>query len=145
MHPSLRALRSSRRSDIDVTTSDDARPSASELKWPDYYVLIPGTPATCTQLGLFHHDVLFPDFTAGTGTSNSDVSHSPIDLVLSGPNYGRNTTAAFALSSGTIGGAMEGAICGVRVCCPLYYSWKQLLICCLNTGNRIIFRLLHAR
>ena len=38
----------------------------------------------------------------------------PIDLVLSGPNYGRNTTAVFALSSGTIGGAMEGAQNGMK-------------------------------
>ncbi|KAK3067103.1 hypothetical protein LTS18_001307, partial [Coniosporium uncinatum] len=38
----------------------------------------------------------------------------PIDLVVSGPNYGRNTTAVFALSSGTIGGALEAAVCGKR-------------------------------
>lgn len=37
-----------------------------------------------------------------------------MDLVLSGPNYGRNTTAVFALSSGTIGGALEGAVCGKK-------------------------------
>lgn len=55
------------------------------------------------QLGLFHRDALFPNKKAG-----------PIDLVLSGPNYGRNSTAAFALSSGTIGGALEAAVCGVR-------------------------------
>jgi tubulin--tyrosine ligase len=30
------------------------------------------------------------------------------------PNYGRNSTALFALSSGTIGGAMEAAVCGKR-------------------------------
>jgi tubulin--tyrosine ligase len=30
------------------------------------------------------------------------------------PNYGRNSTAVFALSSGTIGGAMEASICGKR-------------------------------
>ena len=39
---------------------------------------------------------------------------NPIDLVVSGPNYGRNTTAVFALSSGTIGGAMEGAMSGKK-------------------------------
>ena len=55
------------------------------------WVLIEGTPATCTQLGLFH---LFKD-------------RGPIDLVVSGPNYGRNVTALFSLSSGTLGGAME--------------------------------------
>jgi 5'/3'-nucleotidase SurE len=35
-------------------------------------------------------------------------------MVVSGPNYGRNSTALFSLSSGTVGGAMEGALCGKR-------------------------------
>lgn len=35
-------------------------------------------------------------------------------MVLCGPNFGRNTTAVFALSSGTIGGALEGAVCGKK-------------------------------
>jgi tubulin---tyrosine ligase len=64
----------------------------------DYWVLIDGTPASCTQIGLHH---VFAD-------------RGPIDLVVSGPNYGRNTTAVFALSSGTLGGAMEGAVNGKR-------------------------------
>ena len=64
----------------------------------EQWVLIDSTPATCVQIGLFHY---FKD-------------RGPIDLVLSGPNYGRNTTAVFALSSGTIGGAMEGCVCGYR-------------------------------
>lgn len=62
------------------------------------WVLVDGTPASCVQLGLYH---FFKDKPA-------------IDLVLSGPNYGRNTTAIFALSSGTIGGAMEGAMNGYK-------------------------------
>lgn len=66
-------------------------------------MLVPGTPATCSQLGLFHYQALFPRRPA-----------KPIDVVVSGPNFGRNTTAAFALSSGTIGGALEAAVCGVR-------------------------------
>lgn len=37
-----------------------------------------------------------------------------MDLVVSGPNYGRNSTSLFSLSSGTVGGAMEGAVCGRR-------------------------------
>jgi 5'/3'-nucleotidase SurE len=41
-------------------------------------------------------------------------ARGPVDLVVSGPNYGRNTTAVFSLSSGTIGGAMEAAVCGFR-------------------------------
>jgi 5'/3'-nucleotidase SurE len=31
--------------------------------------------------------------------------------VVSGPNYGRNSTAVFSLSSGTLGGALEAAVC----------------------------------
>ena len=57
------------------------------------WVLVDGTPATCTQLGLNH---FFRD-------------RGPVDLVISGPNYGRNTTSLFALSSGTLGGALEAA------------------------------------
>lgn len=64
----------------------------------DEWVLINSTPASCVQVGLYHY---FQD-------------RGPIDLVISGPNYGRNTTALFALSSGTIGAAMEGAVCGKR-------------------------------
>jgi tubulin---tyrosine ligase len=59
------------------------------------WILVDGTPASCVQIGLHH-------FFSGRG---------PIDLVVSGPNYGRNTTAVFALSSGTLGGALEAAIC----------------------------------
>lgn len=62
------------------------------------WVLINGTPASCAQLGLFHFF----------------KSRGPIDLVISGPNYGRNATSLFNLSSGTIGGAMEAAICGKK-------------------------------
>ena len=62
------------------------------------WVLVDGTPASCTQLGLHH---VFRD-------------RGPIDLVVSGPNYGRNTTALFALSSGTLGAALEGAVSGYR-------------------------------
>ncbi|OCT47304.1 putative tubulin--tyrosine ligase PBY1 [Cladophialophora carrionii] len=62
------------------------------------WILIDGTPASCAQIGLHH---VFKD-------------RGPIDLVVSGPNYGRNTTAVFALSSGTIGGAMEAAMNGVK-------------------------------
>jgi len=65
-------------------------PHAEEEEW----VLVDGTPATCTQLGLFH---FFQD-------------RGPVDVVVSGPNYGRNSTTLFSLSSGTIGGAMEAAV-----------------------------------
>ncbi|KAJ5167887.1 uncharacterized protein N7482_003481 [Penicillium canariense] len=64
----------------------------------DEWILIDSTPASCVQIGLYHY---FEE-------------KGPIDVVVSGPNYGRNTTALFALSSGTIGAAMEGAVCGKR-------------------------------
>jgi len=68
--------------------------SSREEEW----VLVDSTPASCVQIGLFHY---FQE-------------RGPIDLVVSGPNYGRNSTAVFSLSSGTIGGAMEAAVCGAK-------------------------------
>ncbi|KAJ9618882.1 hypothetical protein H2203_008698 [Taxawa tesnikishii (nom. ined.)] len=76
-----------------------AGPSSSpetEDKLP--WVLVNSTPASCSQLGLFH---VFKD-------------RPPVDLVISGPNYGRNTTAVFALSSGTLGAALEASVCGYK-------------------------------
>ncbi|TAQ83181.1 hypothetical protein B7494_g8494 [Chlorociboria aeruginascens] len=52
--------------------------------------LLNGTPACCVQLGLSH---LFPS----------------IDVVIAGPNLGCNISSIFALSSGTVGAAFEGA------------------------------------
>jgi len=63
------------------------------------WILVNSTPAGCAQLGL--SQFFFQD-------------RGKIDLVVSGPNYGRNTTAVFALSSGTMGAALEAAVCGYR-------------------------------
>ncbi|KYK55062.1 tubulin-tyrosine ligase [Drechmeria coniospora] len=77
----------------------DVEGTTHHRPWPtndvDEWILIDGTPASCVQIGLHH---FFQD-------------KGPIDLVVSGPNYGRNTTSVFALSSGTLGGALEGAVC----------------------------------
>ncbi|KAK1725029.1 TTL domain-containing protein [Colletotrichum acutatum] len=63
------------------------------------WLIVNGPPASCTQLGLFHTPGLTPqDF----------------DLVISGPNHGRNASTVYALSSGTVGGALEAAQCGRR-------------------------------
>ena len=88
-----------------VPTPTDTSESTSAEPW----VLINGTPATCTQLGLFH---LFP-------------SKPPIDLVISGPNYGRNTSTVFSLSSGTIGGAMEAATCSKKAIALSYAFYNR--------------------
>ncbi|KAL2144861.1 hypothetical protein VTI28DRAFT_8421 [Corynascus sepedonium] len=73
-----------------------ARPSTRP--GTEEWILVDGTPASCVQIGLYH---FFRD-------------RGPVDLVVSGPNYGRNTTAVFALSSGTLGGALEAAVCRHR-------------------------------
>lgn len=66
-------------------------PALGDNEW----VLVTGTPASCTQLGLYH---LFQD-------------RPPPELVISGPNFGRNATTIYNLSSGTVGGALEAALC----------------------------------
>lgn len=76
----------------DGTTHSRPLPSGSQQ---DEWILVDGTPASCVQIGLYH-------FFQNRG---------PVDLVVSGPNYGRNSTAIFSLSSGTIGGALEAAVC----------------------------------
>ncbi|CAJ2505045.1 Uu.00g124390.m01.CDS01 [Anthostomella pinea] len=74
-----------------------ARPSRGK-DVQEEWILVDGTPASCAQIGLHH-------FFNNRG---------PVDLVVSGPNYGRNTTALFALSSGTLGGALEAAVCRTK-------------------------------
>lgn len=68
-----------------------------------------GTPASCTQLGLYH---LFQD------------RPSP-DLVISGPNFGRNATTIYNLSSGTVGGALEAALCQKKAIALSFASKDQ--------------------
>ncbi|KAJ6261397.1 hypothetical protein Dda_4067 [Drechslerella dactyloides] len=75
----------------------------------DEWVLINGTPASCTQIGLFH---LFRE-------------RPPIDLVISGPNFGKNTSAVYALSSGTMGGAMEAALSGGKAI-SVSYAYRSI-------------------
>lgn len=60
-------------------------------------ILLDGTPATCASIAL--HNLFAPD---------------SFDFVISGPNFGRNTSSAFALSSGTLGAALAGSLSGTR-------------------------------
>lgn len=66
-----------------------------------------GTPATCADIGINHI----------CGKEN-------VDLVISGPNVGRNSTSLYALSSGTIGGAMEGCSHGKKAI-ALSYAYEK--------------------
>ncbi|WFD42128.1 hypothetical protein MPSI1_000767 [Malassezia psittaci] len=67
------------------------------------WLLVDGTPSTCTNIGLFTSDELF-----------ATTEEPPFTLVISGPNYGRNTGTAFSVSSGTLGGALAGALSDAR-------------------------------
>lgn len=83
-------------------TWDTTSPSTEgEEKGNEWVVISNGTPASCVQLGLFN---LFPP----------DSPKGPIDLIISGPNHGRNASTIYNLSSGTVGGALEAATCGKR-------------------------------
>jgi len=70
------------------------------------WILLDGTPATCANISLHN---LFP---------------GEVDLVISGPNYGRNTSAAFALSSGTLGAALSTALSKVRAIALSYGNFQ---------------------
>ncbi|KAH7100252.1 sure-like protein [Auriculariales sp. MPI-PUGE-AT-0066] len=107
-------------------TSDTSRPlrEGEVAEW----ILLDGTPATCSNIALHN-------FWPGE-----------IDLVISGPNLGRNTSSAFALSSGTIGAAMSGALTGARSIALSYgiflkHTPKSLHTPAHDLATRIISRL----
>ncbi|XAO22059.1 5'/3'-nucleotidase SurE [Cryptococcus bacillisporus CA1280] len=56
------------------------------------WILLSGTPSSCANIALHN---LYP---------------GEIDLVISGPNHGRNSSTAFALSSGTVGAALAATL-----------------------------------
>lgn len=57
---------------------------------------VDGTPADCVNLGLAH------------------LVDGPIDMVVSGINIGSNAGLPLVLASGTVGGALEGALHGTH-------------------------------
>lgn len=89
-----------------------------------HWLVVDGPPASCVQLGLFHR--LPSSWSSKYHQHNGHPPSSdpppqaqprpsfPLDLVISGPNHGRNASTLYALSSGTVGGALEGALAGVR-------------------------------
>jgi len=98
---------------VTYNTLDDTTPQGTTHPRPsrgsdtvEEWVLVDGTPASCAQIGLHH---VFRE-------------RGPIDLVVSGPNFGRNSTALFALSSGTLGAALEAAVCRRRA---IALSWAH--------------------
>ena len=72
-----------------------------------------GSPADCANLGIHH------------------LSTSKPALVVSGVNMGSNAGLSFLLSSGTVGAAIEGALCGVpavafsmKLSPEVYQRWR---------------------
>ena len=63
------------------------------------WCLLDGTPAACADIGIHHV---------------YNESKGPVDLVISGPNFGKNTSNLYILSSGTVGAAMEAVTHGVK-------------------------------
>ena len=68
-------------------------PTGTKSHWN----LFSGTPATCVNIALHHF-----------------LQEDPVDLVISGPNFGRNSSSMFIASSGTVGAAQEASFCGKR-------------------------------
>ncbi|QKX53506.1 uncharacterized protein TRUGW13939_00585 [Talaromyces rugulosus] len=85
-----------RAAQLSTTTSTTTTTSTHDNN--DWVVVTNGTPASCAQLGIYE---LFRD-------------RGEIDLVVSGPNHGRNASTIFNLSSGTVGGALEAVTCAKR-------------------------------
>ncbi|KAK1776749.1 survival protein sure-like phosphatase/nucleotidase [Copromyces sp. CBS 386.78] len=94
---------------VNVTDHGTTYHRPSTVPGTEEWILVDGTPASCVQIGLYH---FFQD-------------RGPVDLVVSGPNYGRNTTAVFALSSGTLGGALEAAVCRRRAIALSYAFFNR--------------------
>lgn len=62
------------------------------------WCLIDSTPAACADIGIHHLN-----------------SHDkPIDLVISGPNFGKNSSNLYILSSGTVGASLESCTHGIK-------------------------------
>ncbi|KAL4871626.1 hypothetical protein BDV12DRAFT_25255 [Aspergillus spectabilis] len=94
---------------------------------PEWVVIKNGTPASCVQLGLFN---LFSD-------------RPPIDLVISGPNHGRNASTIYNLSSGTVGGALEAATCGKRGIAVSFGSKDEQPMDIIQAAARLAVRIIH--
>lgn len=75
------------------------------------WALIDSTPGACTDIGINHLYGSQPD--------------DPIDLVISGPNFGKNSSNLYILASGTVGSAMEGVLHDKRAI-ALSYSYSSI-------------------
>jgi 5'/3'-nucleotidase SurE len=91
----------------------------------EWVVIMDGTPASCVQLGIYN---LFQE-------------RGPVDLVVSGPNHGRNASTIYNLSSGTVGGALEAATCGKRAIALSYASKDEQAKDTIDAASRLSVKL----
>lgn len=80
-------------------------------EWQEW-CLLDSTPAACADIGIHY---LAPEAFGG----------EPVDLVLSGPNFGRNSSELYILTSGTVGAAMEAVTHGTKAI-ALSYAFFNL-------------------
>lgn len=73
------------------------------------WCLVDSTPAACTDIGI-HHLKRYSE---------------PIDLVISGPNFGKNSGNLYILASGTVGAAMEAVTHGIKSI-ALSYEFRDI-------------------
>ncbi|KAH8700403.1 putative acid phosphatase [Talaromyces proteolyticus] len=114
---------------LNLTTPPKTPTSSEEHLLPaehEWVVVSNGTPASCAQLGIFE---LFQD-------------RGVIDLVISGPNHGRNASTIYNLSSGTVGGALEAATCGKRGIALSFGSKEEQALDVIRAAARLSARLI---
>lgn len=86
-----------------------SQPQFPQPEWQEW-VLVNSTPAACADIGIHHV---------------YSKKKGPIDLVLSGPNFGKNSSNLYILASGTVGAAMEAVTHGVKAI-ALSYAFNNL-------------------
>lgn len=88
------------------TPQKQYRDDASWQEW----CLINSTPAACADIGIHH---LY-----------AQSKGKPVDLVISGPNFGKNSGNLYIMTSGTVGAAMEAVTHGVKAIAVSYAFFK---------------------
>ncbi len=100
-------------------------PQPRDAAWQEW-CLIDLTPAACADIGLHH---LYPH-------------KPPVDLVVSGPNFGKNSSNLYILALGTVGAAMEAVTHGTKAVALLYsFSSLEHDYATLREAAKILVRL----
>ncbi|KDN52269.1 sure-like protein [Tilletiaria anomala UBC 951] len=118
-HPETESCWSSVRRPIDSSRGELAE-----------WILLDASPATCANAGIFNQLFFSPanenDGYQSDGSSVGSLEPPPFDLVISGPNYGRNTGTSFALASGTVGAALAASLAKIKAISLSYGHFATL-------------------